>query len=114
MHLTNTHTVQEDTTLTPEEQLEKKKESILPWEDMNEKLLAQGSVDENWISTLRADSMNFVYHLATMHRDKLLPHPGVFELIGLDFMLDDDLNLWLLEIVPWPGLLVEPELEKAR
>ena len=81
---------------------------------MNEQLMKQGSVDENWLDTLKYDSKKFVYHLATMHRDKLLPPPGVFELIGLDFMLDDDLNLWLLEIVPWPGLLVEDELEKAR
>ena len=34
----------------------------------------------------------------------MLPHPGVFEIFGLDYMLDEDLNIWYLETAPSPGM----------
>jgi len=34
----------------------------------------------------------------------LLPHPQVWENFGLDYMLDDDLNIWYLETAPSPGM----------
>ena len=31
------------------------------------------------------------------------PHPGGFQLFGFDFMMDADLNVWLLEVPPAPS-----------
>jgi hypothetical protein len=40
-------------------------------------------------------------------------HPSVFEVFGVDFMMDTDLNLWFLEIVPSPGFQGDTP-DKAR
>ena len=45
-----------------------------------------------------------VSHIAHLSRDLLLPHPGVFDLMGADFLMDTDLNLWFIEATPSPGI----------
>ena len=35
----------------------------------------------------------YMLHIVRIVYDELLPHPGVFELYGIDFLLDDTLNL---------------------
>lgn len=34
-----------------------------------------------------------MFHIVRMNLDKLLKHPGVFEVFGLDFLLDEDMKL---------------------
>jgi len=43
-------------------------------------------------------------HLVRMSSEYLLNHPGVFELFGVDFILDDEFNLWYLEINRSPAM----------
>jgi hypothetical protein len=50
----------------------------------------------------------FAVQLIESTKSNLLSQPGVFELFGLDFMLDKDLNLWFVEAkttpnLKWPG-----------
>lgn len=40
-----------------------------------------------------------------MSEDSFLQHSGVFEMFGLDFMLDDKLNLWFIECNSSPQLI---------
>jgi hypothetical protein len=38
-----------------------------------------------------------IFHLIRMSYRKFLNHPALFELYGIDFMMDTDLNLWFFE-----------------
>ena len=48
-------------------------------------------------------------HIVRMVYDELLPHPGVFEIFGLDFLLDDTFNLWFLEANKSPAMMATTE-----
>lgn len=50
-------------------------------------------------------------HLARMLAlsESILRHPGVFELLALDFILDTEDNLWLLDVVSSPSLSASNE-----
>jgi len=66
-------------------------------------------VGGNHVSKERFDEFQLfikktVYHIAHMSRDLFLPHPGVFDLMGADFLMDNDLNLWFIEATPSPGI----------
>ena len=54
--------------------------------------------DTNWLDNyLRPAFKKAFIHLVMMSKEKFLKKSNVFELFGLDFMLDDKLNLWFLE-----------------
>ena len=54
--------------------------------------------DTTWLDTyLRPAFKRAFTHLVMMSKDLYLKESNVFELFGLDFMLDDDLNLWFIE-----------------
>ena len=44
-------------------------------------------------------------HLTRMHYEKFMRHPGVSELFGVDYMFDDDMNLWYLEVARSPAMM---------
>jgi hypothetical protein len=44
-------------------------------------------------------------HLARIADPFLFPHAGVFELFGVDFLLDENLNLWIMDINQTPELV---------
>jgi len=33
----------------------------------------------------------------------LMPHPGTFATMALDYVIDDNLNIYLIEVVDYPG-----------
>jgi len=43
-----------------------------------------------------------IMHTVRSVSERILRHPGVFEMWGIDFLLDADLNLWLMEVTPIP------------
>jgi len=74
-------------------------------------LKKNGFVEGNWKKDFISKVQNIQYHIATMFRPTLLPHPGVFSLFAVDFSIDKNINLSLNEIVPRPMLEV-PDSKK--
>ncbi len=69
-------------------------------------LLEQGRItDKNWLNNyLRPEFKKAMIHLVRMVSDALLKRSQVYELFGVDFMLDDNLNLWFIECNSGPVL----------
>lgn len=44
-------------------------------------------------------------HLIRMSESSFLKHSGVFEMFGVDFLLDNELNLWFIECNASPQLI---------
>jgi len=52
----------------------------------------------NWLDNyLRPELKKAMVHLLKMSKDAFLENSSVYEFMGVDFMLDEDLNLWFLE-----------------
>ena len=62
-------------------------------------LLKTGKVtDPNWLDNyLRPEFKKAMVHLMRMAQHTFAPQSSLFEIYGLDFMLDDNLNLWFIE-----------------
>jgi len=61
--------------------------------------------DPNWVdNVLRPECKKAMIHLLRMSQHSFLKRSSVFELYGVDFMLDDQLNLWFIEANALPGL----------
>jgi hypothetical protein len=69
-------------------------------------LIEEGKLkDPSWLDTyFRPTVRKKLLHLARMSYDRLTHSPSVFELFGCDLMLDEDFNIFLIEIVPNPNL----------
>jgi hypothetical protein len=52
-------------------------------------------------------------HIVRSVYHELLPHPGVFELFGVDFLLDENLKVWFIEVVKSPAMQATTK-EKGR
>ena len=60
-----------------------------------------------WLEdTLRPGLHKHTLHLARQLSlsDKIIRHPAVFELLALDFIIDTDDHLWLLDVISSPSL----------
>ena len=61
--------------------------------------------DENWLDNhLRPQFKKAMIHLLRMSQHSFLKWSGVYELLGPDFILDENLNLWFLECNTSPNL----------
>ena len=61
--------------------------------------------DPNWIENyLRPEFKKAMIHLIRMSQSSFSKLSAVYELFGVDFMLDEDLNLWFLECNSGPVL----------
>lgn len=68
-------------------------------ERFNRYLLDSGKTANNqWLETyLRPALQEALVHIVRMTQDSYYKHSGAFELLGIDFLLDDDLNIWFIE-----------------
>lgn len=75
------------------------------FEALQEYLLREKIIhDENWLDNyLRPEMKKAMIHLIKMAKDNLLKSSSVYELYGVDFMLDRDLNLWFIEANAGPS-----------
>mmetsp|Transcript_14230 Transcript_14230/g.2319 ORF Transcript_14230/g.2319 Transcript_14230/m.2319 type:complete len:157 (+) Transcript_14230:1098-1568(+) len=68
-------------------------------------LIESGMVNETWMDDVfRPYMKRSMLHLSRMAYSKLLNHPRVYALYGVDFMLDDKMNLWFLEMTSSPAM----------
>ena len=82
-------------------------------------LLFKGKIDNpNWLNDyLRPAFKKAFIHTVMMTEHAFLKKSNVFEMFGLDFILDEDLNLWFIECNASPvfqGTSVEKELFQTR
>lgn len=68
-------------------------------------MVSVGRVKPGWIEDYVKPYMKrSLMHLSRMAYKYFMKHPGTFEFFGIDFIFDDDLNLWLLEVNPSPSM----------
>jgi len=62
--------------------------------------------DKDWLNNyLRPKFKQALVHIARMAEQFLFKHSGVFEIYGVDFMLDETLHLWFIECNESPDLM---------
>mmetsp|Transcript_22885 Transcript_22885/g.3766 ORF Transcript_22885/g.3766 Transcript_22885/m.3766 type:complete len:131 (-) Transcript_22885:20-412(-) len=64
----------------------------------------QGYGDDFLERIVRPKIKQIMLHLMRMTGHKLLKHPRVFEIFGLDFLLDEDFNIWFIELNLTPAI----------
>jgi hypothetical protein len=108
-HITNTQIAKDlinKQNLTASDKEKVLSEQMWTLPDLETYLIGQGKVQANWVKTDLVSKMKSqMLHLTKSVYKHLLPHPGVFELYGVDFLLDEDLNLWFLEINRSPAMM---------
>jgi len=82
------------------------------YEKLQDYLLKSGKVKKNWLNTdFRPAIQKAFVHLVRMTSQYLWKGSNVYELFGLDFMLDENMQLWYIECNPNPLLDgVKPEM----
>jgi hypothetical protein len=75
-------------------------------EQLGEYLLGKGIItDPNWVQNyLRREMKKAMLHLMRMAKDTFAVDSSLFQLFGVDFMLDKDLKLWFIEANGGPAL----------
>ena len=73
--------------------------------DLQDYLLEKGIIsDPNWIDNyLRPEFKKAMVHMIRMGQAPFLKSSSVYELLGFDFMLDTDLNVWFIEANVYPS-----------
>lgn len=68
-------------------------------------MVEMGRVEPGWIDNfLKPTIKRNLIHLSRMAYPGLVKHPALFEFMGVDFLFDEDLNLWFLELNTVPGM----------
>jgi hypothetical protein len=93
---------------------ERELEAFMTFDSFADYLLAKNLItDKSWLDTyFRPEMKRAILHLARMSYDTLAHHPAVFEIFAVDFLLDLDLKLWFLEVVP--NLRFDDKLEEKK
>jgi len=114
-HLTNTHLSkdifaeikQRNTTLNGMNETELRDYQMWSLEDLQEHLLSVGKIsDPNWLNNyLKPKFKEAFIHIVRMTSGAFWKQSNVYEMFGLDFMLDSDLNLWFIECNSSPQLI---------
>ena len=83
-----------------------KEEYMWSLERLRDYLMENGYInDPDWLDNyLRPKFKKAMVHLMRMAGDDFLKISSVYELHGLDFILDEDLNLWFIETNPGPAI----------
>jgi len=91
-----------------------KEDSYFFYPQFHKYLTEQGLInDPDWLDThLRADMKKAMAHLIRMAGSNFWKKSSVSELFGVDFMMDDNLNLWFIEANSGP--LIEGWDKKTR
>ena len=95
---------------------EKELQDDLVWsfERVQQYLLDDGLItDNNWLNNyLRPEIKRMMVHLVRMSQSTFAKKSSLFEIFGVDVMLDENLNLWFIEANAKPGLEGSSEAAK--
>jgi len=114
VHFTNTHLskkifkeIGEDEFYDGMDEHELRDYQMWTMEDLQEYLLEIGHIkDKNWLENyLRPKFKEAFVHLARMAEDSFYKTSSVFEMYGLDFVMDEHTDLWFIECNPSPQLV---------
>eukprot|EP00331_Platyophrya_macrostoma_P002944 CAMPEP_0176429350 /NCGR_PEP_ID=MMETSP0127-20121128/13665_1 /TAXON_ID=938130 /ORGANISM="Platyophrya macrostoma, Strain WH" /LENGTH=432 /DNA_ID=CAMNT_0017811151 /DNA_START=262 /DNA_END=1560 /DNA_ORIENTATION=- len=109
VHLTNTHLTKQKIKELNNETLAAELTDYQMWtlNQLQDYLLQAGKItDPNWLDNYLRPTFKKAYiHLVRMSRHNYFNHSSVYEMFGLDFMLDDKLGLWLIEVNGSPQLV---------
>jgi hypothetical protein len=121
VHLTNTHLAKDTFALAKEQNItfhgmneqELRDYQMWTFDRLNAYLLRSGKItDPNWVDNyLRPEFYKAFIHTARMSAHAFWKQSNVYEMFGLDFMLDDKLNLWFIECNSSPQLIGTNELK---
>jgi len=111
-HLTNTHVAENMFNKAKKQRVygmtEKQLRDYHIWnfEELEDYLIESGKTkDTNWLeTTLRPQFRQAMIHTVKMASEFFWKQSNVYGLFGLDFMLDDNFNLWFIEGNPNPQL----------
>jgi len=114
-HLTNTHlskdifaeVTENNQTLHGMNEEELRNYQMWTFERLHQYLMESGKVkDPNWLDNyLRPKFREAFVHTLRMTAKAFWKGSNVYEMFGLDFMLDDELNLWFIECNSSPQLI---------
>jgi tubulin polyglutamylase TTLL1 len=114
VHLTNTHLSKEVFAIAREQreyqgmnETELRDYQMWTMQELSDYLNEIGKVnDTNWLDNyLKPKFQEAFIHLVRLSEYSFLKHPGAYEMFGLDFLLDDNLNLWFIECNASPQLI---------
>jgi len=111
VHLTNTHLSKDTFAKVEAENATKAQElrdyQMWTFERLGDYLYESNKVDDpDWVNnTLRPKFYEAFIHTVRMTGHAFWNQSNVYELYGLDFMLDDELNLWFIECNSSPQLI---------
>jgi hypothetical protein len=82
---------------------------------MNNHLNAHGRVPTDWtVNELPRRIKQIMTQVFRAIDGKLDPRDGIFDLLGFDFMVDEQLNVWLIEVNRNPSLATNSEVLRDR
>lgn len=116
-HVTNTNLVKEamsEINANDREIYQAMEKQMWTFEVFEKYMIKMDLVEEHWLEEyVRPNMKRNMLHLVRMTVEKMLRHPRVFEMYGVDFMFDSDLHLWFLEVNRSPAMQATTE-EKGR
>ena len=76
-------------------------------EEVEGRLLKSGQItDSNWLDNyLRPELRRALAHIIRMGQAPFLRTSSIYEIMGVDFMLDDNLDLWFIEANIYPSFI---------
>ena len=109
VHLTTTafktEKLKADPEISAEERIELIEGGTWLFEESEAFAMKEFKVGKDWFnSKVRKPIKTITFQLVRMIEEDLLKHPGVYELIGMDFIMDTDHNVWFLEANLGPGM----------
>ena len=115
-HLTNIKVAKasmESKNLTPEQQKLLLEDQGWSYAHFENYMLDKGVVYPGWMENVMKKKIKLtMFHIVRMNLDKLLRHPRVFELMGMDFLVDNNLNVWYIEANLSPSISATSQEKK--